>query len=160
MMRNNLERVTIVLTKEQHQRFKELSRKTHGSLSEFIRMAGENATNKNKTDVLTIRSIIKKLELTSDIIQQIDERLKKTENGTEYLVDKIGNKIEKIADIIEKLLLQKGELSIPEIGTYLPYTQEEIISAIERLEEKFAIVRIRRDAAPSRWKIRGDKYTE
>lgn len=158
VMRDNLERVTIVLTKEQHQRFKEFANKCHGSLSQFLRMAGENEADDNKhTQMLNLRPIIKKLEKNSDKIKQIEEKLNRTEKGTEYIVNKIGNITDKIGDDIEKLLLHKPKLSIPEIGTYLPYTQEEIISAIERLEEKFVVTRIRRDDAPSRWKIRGDK---
>ncbi len=156
-MRDNLERVTIVLTKEQHQRFKEYSKRYHGSLSQFLRMAGENEADENNgSDVLNLRPIIKKLEMIGSIVQQMDERLKRTESGTNYVVDKLGSKIEKVAEDIAEILLHKGHLSIPEMGNYLPYTQEEIISGVEKLEGKFAIIRIKQLTAPSKWKIRGD----
>ena len=156
-MRDNLERVTIVLTKEQHQRFKEYSKRYHGSLSQFLRMAGENEADENNgSDMLNLRPIIKKLEMIGSIVQQMDERLKRTESGTNYVVDKLGSKIEKVAEDIAELLLHKGQLSIPEMGNYLPHTQEEIISGVEKLEGKFAIIRIEQLTAPSKWKIRGD----
>ena len=158
MIRDNLERVNIVLTKEQHRRFKEYAKKYHGSLSQFLRMAGENESDENNgADVFNLRPVIKKLETNGNIIQQIDERLKRTEKGTDYIVDKLGSKIEKIADDIEELLLHRGKLSVPEIGNYLPYTQEEIISGIEKLEEKFAVIRVKQLNAPSKWKIRGNE---
>jgi len=158
MMRDNLERVTIVLTKEQHRRFKEYARRYHGSLSQFLRMAGENEADENNgSDVLNLRPIIKKLKMIGDTVQQMDERLKRTESGTDYVVDKLGSKIEKVAEDIADLLLHKGKLSIPEIANYLPYNQEEIISGVEKLEDKLAIVRIKQINSPSKWKIRGDK---
>jgi len=158
MMRDNLERVTIVLTKEQHRRFKEYARRYHGSLSQFLRMAGENEADENNgSDVLNLRPIVKKLKMVGDTVQQMDERLKRTESGTDYVVDKLGSKIEKVAEDIAELLLHKGKLSIPEIANYLPYNQEEIISGVEKLEDKLAIVRIKQINSPSKWKIRGDK---
>jgi len=158
MMRDNLERVTIVLTKEQHRRFKEYARRYHGSLSQFLRMAGENEADENNgSDVLNLRPIIKKLKMIEDTVQQMDERLKRTESGTDYVVDKLGSKIEKVAEDIAELLLHRGKLSIPEIANYLPYNQEEIISGVEKLEDKLAIVRIKQINSPSKWKIRGDK---
>ena len=160
-MRDNLERVTIVLTKEQHKRFKEYSRKFHGSLSQFLRLAGENETDEGKkADMFDLRPIIKKLEANGNLIQQMEDRLKKTEKGTDYIVGKLGNNVDKIADNVEELLLHKGKLSIPEMGNYLPYTQEEIISAVERLEERFAIVSIKRLSSPSKWNIRGDDHDD
>ena len=157
IMRDNLERVNIVLTKEQHKRFKELAKKCHGSLSQYLRLAGENESDENKyAQMLNLRPIIKKLETNSEMIKQIEEKLKITEKAVEYVVDKIGNKTEKIADDIEKLLLQKNKLSVPEMVNYLPYSQEEIISGVENLEEKFVIEKISRPNGPSKWKIRGD----
>lgn len=158
MMRDNLERVTVVLTKEQHRRFKEYARRYHGSLSQFLRMAGENEADENNgSDVLNLRPIIKKLKMIGDTVQQVDARLKRIESGTDYVVDKLGSKIEKVAEDIAELLLHKGKLSIPEIANYLPYNQEEIISGVEKLEDKLAIVRIKQINSPSKWKIRGDK---
>jgi hypothetical protein len=156
-MRDNLEKVTIVLTKEQHQRFRELAKKCHGSLSQYLRLAGENLADENKyAQALNFRQIIKKLETNSNIIDQIEEKLKRTEKQTEYIVNKIGDKTEKIADDIEELLLKKSNLSVPEMINYLPYSQEEIISGIEKLEERFLIEKISRPNAPSKWRIRGD----
>ena len=61
-MRDNLERVNIVLTKEQHKRFKELSKKCHGSLSQYLRLAGENEADENKyAQMLNLRPIINKI---------------------------------------------------------------------------------------------------
>ena len=156
-MRDNLERVNIVLTKEQHKRFREYAQKYHGSLSQFLRLAAENESDDNDAFMINLRPIIKKLDELEDFSHQILEKIDKIYHGAEYLVDRLGNKSGKIADDIEKLLLQKGiGLSIPEIGKYLPYKQEEIISGIEKLVDEFAIVKIERVNAPSMWRIRGE----
>lgn len=157
-MRDNLERVTIVLTKEQHRRFKEYAKKFHGSLSQFLRMAGENEANRSDdADVINLRPIVKELGIIRGKVEQIDERVKRIKGEINYVVEKLGNKTEKIADDIEELLLHKGKLSVPEMENYIPYTQEEIVSGVEKLEEKFTVVRIKRLSAPSKWKIRGDE---
>ena len=156
-MRDHLERVTIVLTKEQHQRFREFSKKCHGSLSQFLRMAAENETDQNKDAyMVNFRPIIKKLETLEGEFQQIIGKIQKIERGTDYAINRLGSRYELICEDIENLLLEKGiELSIPEIGNYLPYTQEEVISGIEKLEERFSLIKIERNSAPSKWKIRG-----
>ena len=157
-MRDHLERVTIVLTKEQHKRFKEYSKRCHGSLSQFLRMAAENETDENKDAyMVNFRPIIKKLEMIENMIHQVEGKLQKMERGTEYAIDRLGSKNDKVSDEIEQLLINtRNELSVPEIGNYLSYSQEEIISGIEKLEERFAIIRIERIYATSKWKIRGD----
>ena len=156
-MRDHLERVTIVLTKEQHQRFREYSKRCHGSLSQFLRMAAENETDENKDAyMVNFRPIIKKLEIMECLFHQIEGRLQKIERGTDYAIDRLGSHTEEVSEDVENLLLKKGiELSIPEIGNYLPYNQEEIISAIEKLDERFAVIKIERASGPSKWKIRG-----
>lgn len=162
-MRDNLERVNIVLTKEQHARFKEYARRYHGSLSQFLRMAGENQIEDNNgVDDLKLRPIVEKLEKIVDSVQKIDGRLKRVEKETGFVVEKLGSKDEKVADDIERLLLEKGiKLSIPEIRNYLPYSQEEIISGMERLEMDFVVLKIPEINAPSKWIIRGcDSYDE
>lgn len=157
-MRDNLERVTIVLTKEQHHRFKEYARRYHGSVSQFIRLAGLNEMDdNNNTEDLRFRPITEKLEETVSMIQNIYRRLQTIERGTDFVVERLGSKMDKIANDVEELLLSSGRMfSIPEITGYLQYEQEEIISGIEKLEERFSITRIRQINSPSKWKIRGD----
>ena len=159
MMRDNLERVSIVLMKDQHQRFKEYAKRCHGSLSQFLRMAAENEIDSNSgVDEVNLRPIIEILEGVRSMVQQIEGRLERIGRGTDFIIEKFGSRMEKVAGDVEELLLQKGNgLSIPEIGNYLPYNQNEIIQGIERLEEKFAVRRIEQVNAPSKWKIRGDK---
>lgn len=156
-MRDNLERVNIVLTKEQHVRFKEFARRFHGSLSQFMRMAAENQIiDDSGIDDLKLRPIVEELEKIRDSVQKINVRLRKMEKGTDFVVEKLGSKNEKVADDIERLLLEKGiKLSIPEIGNYLPYSQDEVISGMERLESDFVVSKIPEINAPSKWIIRG-----
>ena len=161
-MRNNLKRVTIVLTKDQHLKYKEYARKYHGSVSQFIRLAAEKAISDDIDLIdLRLRPIFEKLENINLSIDGSNKILHLLNRNTNFLVDKIGDKVEKIAYCIEKLLLSNNRpLSIPEITGYLPYTQEEIIDAIEFLEEKFYVERIKQLNSPSKWKIRGDKFAE
>ena len=157
-MRNNLRRVTIVMTKNGHARFREASRKYHGSLSQFVRMACENAIrNDGKSDALDFRSIVEKQGDIVNSIHEIEKRLQKVELGTGFLVDRFGSDLDKVACDIEGFLLNKNaSLSIPELRGYMQYEQEEIISGMEQLEERFAVERIRQVNGPSKWKIQGD----
>ena len=70
-MRDNLKRVTIVLTKNQHKKYKIYARKYHGSVSQFIRLAAETAINDDidKTD-LKLRPIFERLESITHAINQ------------------------------------------------------------------------------------------
>lgn len=157
LIRGNLRRVTIVLIKGQHTRFKEAARKYHGSLSQFLRLAGENEIRSDgRNDALNLRPIAEKQEITADSVKEIGKKLQRVELGMEFLVNKVGCRIEKVAYDIEDLLLNKNtDLSIPEIGNYLPFEQEEIIEAMEFLEEKFLVKRIEKLNAPSKWIVRG-----
>ena len=157
-MRDNLERVTIVLTKDQHLRFKEYAKRYHGSVSQFIRLAGDNEILGNSgNDDLKVRPIVEKMEKTGRLIQQIEVQLKKVERGINFVVRKIGTKEDQIAhEIAEILLSSDRSLSIPEITGYLAYKQEDVICGIEKLEERFAVTRIEQINSPSKWKIRGD----
>ncbi|GAH98643.1 unnamed protein product [marine sediment metagenome] len=46
------------------------------------------------------------------------------------------------------------------MGEYLPYEQSELLQGIERLEENFAVERIKRGNGLPKWGIRGGKYDE
>lgn len=157
-MRDNLERVTIVLGKEQHQRFKDYSKKYHGSVSQFLRHAGENELDENDgVDDFKLRPIFEQLEKTSTNVQVMQRTLQKLEKEIDSIAEQKRRKDEYIANHIEELLLSsKNKLSIPEIAGYLPYEQEMIIRGIEKLEERFVIVRIKQVNGMSKWKIRGD----
>ena len=159
-MRDNLERVHVVLTKDQHQRFKEYASRFHGSVSQFIRMASENElTSNSDKEELKLRPIYDKLNQMEIIVRSIERKLLRIEKVTEYLTQRIGTRGEKIAGDIEELLLaQNYGLSIPEMKGYLPYEQEELIRGIEYLEERFAVKRQGRINAPSKWMIRGNSH--
>ena len=157
-MRDNLERVTIVLGKEQHQRFKDYSKKYHSSVSQFLRFAGENELDENDgADDLKLRPIFEQLEKTSTNVQAMQRTLQKLEKEIDSITELKKRKDEYIAHHIEELLLSSGNsLSIPEITGYLPYEQEAIIRGIEKLEERFVVVRIKQVNGMSKWKIRGE----
>lgn len=79
-MRDDLERVNVVLTKEQHLRFREYSRRYQGSVSQFLRLAGEKELNRNNgTEELKLRPIFEQLEKTSTNVQAIQRTLQKLE---------------------------------------------------------------------------------
>ncbi len=157
-MRDNLERVTIVLGKEQHQRFRDYSKKYHSSMSHFLRHAGENEMDQDdKSEELKLRPLVERLEKTGAIIEVIQKTLQKLEKEIDSIAEQKRRKDEYITNHIEALLLSsRAKLSIPEIAGYLPYEQEAIIRGIEKLEERFIIKRIRQINGISKWSIRGD----
>lgn len=157
-MRDNLERVTIVLGKEQHQRYKDYSKKYHSSVSQFLRHAAENEMNQdNGVEELMLRPIFERLEKTNTDVQIIQRTLQKLEKEIDSIAEQKRRKDEYIANHIEELLLSsRTKLSIPEIAGYLPYEQEAIIRGIEKLEERFIITRIKQVNGISKWMIQGD----
>lgn len=157
-MRDTLERVTIVLSKEQHCRFREFARRYHGSVSQFLRMAAENAIDDGKDKgERSLLPLLRGLERTETALKQIDARISGIERQAGFLPSKSESKTEVIAEEIERFLLtSNGRFSVPELGGYLPYSQEEIVRGIELLEERFAVSRIKQVNGPSKWKIRGD----
>ena len=79
-MRDNLERVNIVLTKEQHKRFKKYAVRFHGSLSQFIRLAAENEINdEEKMETLYIQPVLKQMN-------QFNEKLELTRNALNSMI--------------------------------------------------------------------------
>lgn len=156
-MRDDLERVNVVLTKEQHQRFREYSRKYHGSVSQFLRLAGENEIDENDgVDELKLRPIFERLDKACVYIQNIQGMVQRLEREIDSNTRR-RRKNDYVASHIEELLSSvTSNLSIPEMTGYLPYEQEEIIRGIETLEERFAVIRIKQINGPSKWKIRGD----
>lgn len=161
-MRKGLKRINIVLTDEQHPRFREFARRYHGSLSQLLRAAAENEIERNQNggDTVeidaTLRPLVERLEELEKTVKMVEKRLEKTGRGVDFLVDRFGDKTEKISDDIEELLLREGrELSVPDMGDFLPYSQSEILHGIEKLEDEFAVVRAERENGPTRWKIKG-----
>ena len=162
-LRENLKRVNIVLTKEQAERYTEFAKKCHGSRSQFLRMAAENAIERGQNgggtaeiDV-TLRPLVERLEEVEKAVKRIENRLVKTEKGVDFLVDKSGSRIDKVADDVEKVLEEHGgELGVPDIGDLLPYTQSEIIRGLEKLEEEFAVKRAENEKGIPKWRIRGE----
>lgn len=162
-LRENLKRVQIVLTKEQAERYKEFAKKCHGSRSQFLRMAAENEIERGQNgggtaeiDV-TLRPLVERLEEVEKAVKRIENRLVKTEKGVDFLVDKSGSRIDKVADDVEKVLEEHGgELGVPDIGDLLPYTQSEIIRGLEKLEEEFAVKRAENEKGVTKWRLRGE----
>jgi tetrahydromethanopterin S-methyltransferase subunit G len=153
----------VVLTKDQARRFKEFAEKHHVSRSQFLRAAAEKEIERtqNGGDPVEIdsslRPIVERLEKVEKAVARIEGRLDKTEKGVDFLVGKFGDRIEKVADDIEELLLREGrELSVPDIGDFLTaYSQEEILQGIEKLEDEFVVVRVERENGVTKWRIRG-----
>jgi hypothetical protein len=163
-LRENLERVNIVLTKDQARRFKEFAKKYHGSRSQFLRAAAENEIGKGRNGGDTVeidsslRPLVERLEVVEGSVKRIENKLEKWGNGVDFLVGKSGSIIEKVADDIEQLLLKEGkELSVPDIGDFLTtYSQSEILRGFEKLEDEFAVMRVERENGVTKWKIRGE----
>jgi len=163
-LRDNLKRVNISgLTEEQHQRFKKYAKSYHGSFSQLVRVAAENEIERSQNGGgtaeigVTLRPLVEGLENVEKAVERIANRLEKVERGVDFLVDKWGSRIEKVADDVEKLLEERGDaLSVPEIGDFLPYSQNEIIKALEKLEDEFVVVRVERENGPTKWRIRGE----
>lgn len=165
-LRDNLKRVNIILTKEEHPRFKKHAEKHyHNSLSQFARASMEIEIERHQNgggivdiDVI-LRPLVERLEEVEKAVNQIANGVEKTERGVDLLVGRFGSRIEKVADDVEKLLEERGEaLSVPEIGDFLPYSQDEIIRALEKLEDEFAVVRVESEKRPTRWRIRGGAH--
>ena len=156
-VRDDLERVNVVLTKEQHQRFRLYSRKYHGSVSQFLRLAGEKELDESDgADDLKLRPIYERLDKTCAFTQSIQGTVQRLEREMEFIT-RMRRRNDYVANHIEEFLSTvTNDLSIPEITGYLPYDQEQIVRGIEILEERFAVIRIKQVNGPSKWKIRSD----
>ncbi len=154
-MRDNLERVNIVLTKEQHKRFKKYAVRFHGSLSQFIRLAAENEINdEEKMEALYIQPVLKemnkfneKLDFTKKSLNSIISHLKVNTSNKKFISE----------EIIQLLLKHEESLSIPGMLEYLPFQQQDLIEGIEELLDTCSVREIPRPNAPSKWTIIGDR---
>jgi len=155
-MRETLIRVNIILLKDQHQRFQEYARRYHGSLSQFLRLAGENEIDKQEdTNEYYLRPVIEQQERLYQELKKIDTQLKIDHTGQSNSIAKMNTK--KIALEIEEILLSSdATLSVPEIGEYLACSQDDIITAVEWLLDHGRINRMKQINAPSKYRVPGD----
>lgn len=163
-MRENLKRLCIIFPKNLIQLADEHKGRYHGSRSQLLRQAlieHIDGLNDEEDGVAQMRPFVEGMENLEKTVEKIERGLMKQGRGTEFLVENLGGGAQKVARDIESLLLGKGEaLSIPEMGEYLPYEQSELLRGIERLEENFAVERIKRGNGLPKWGIRGGKYDE
>jgi hypothetical protein len=154
-MRDNLERVNIVLTKEQHARFKEYSIRYHGSLSQFLRLAAESELDRSeKLEIIYVQPVLKRLDQLVSSQDRMNEILTKNISN---MLKTSKNARKKIADDILNLLLGIDKLiGVPEMVEYLPYNQDEIIDGLEELIDTYSIKEIPQPNAPSKWQLIGD----
>jgi hypothetical protein len=157
-MREELIRTNIVLTREQHIRFKQYAKRYHGSLSQFLRLSAENEINDQKdTNDFHLRPIIEKIGQIQQELKQLSTQLHDFKMRNAPHNDSRNSIIQSMALEAEHLLLSSDTpLTIPEINEYLSYPPEQIIQSIEWLLDRGYIERIHRVNAPSKWKIRGD----
>jgi len=157
-MRSNLIRVNIILTKEQHQRFKNYAKRYHGSLSQFLRLAAENEIdNQEDANSFYFRPMIENQEKIIKSLNVIAQQIKKIERIPSSIQDLKSFNNQSIASEIEHILLMtESPLSVPDIMEFLTYSQEEIIEGIEWLLDRCLITQIKRINAPSKYKLRGD----
>ena len=163
-MRDNLKRVNIVLTKEQIPRFREAAKRCHGSVSQFLRMAAENELERGRNGGGTaeidvaLRPLVDRLENLEKAVERIENKVVKNEKGIDFLVDMYGGRIEKVARDVKRLFEERGgELSVPDMGDFLPYGQDELIKAVEKLEDDdFMLVRVEHEKGITKWRLRGE----
>lgn len=159
-MRDALTRVNIVLLKDQHERFKQYAQQYHGSLSQFLRLAGENEIDQQEnTNAFLLRPILEQQEKLHSSIEKINQQMKSNydiiSGATGFF--QIQHKV--IALEIEHLLLSVDtSLSIPELGEYLPYSQDNLISGIEWLIDHARVKRLKQINAPSKYRLTGDNH--
>jgi hypothetical protein len=156
-MRKKLTRVNIILSKDQHERFKEYAKRYHGSLSQFLRLAGENEIdNQEDTTDFHFRPIIELEEKNHQVIQKIEKQIKSLKTSSDFASNASHSKKAIIADGIEQILLHnENSLTVPEIQEYLSYSSEDLILGIEWLLDHKKIEQIERINAPSKWSIKG-----
>ena len=157
-MRDTLIRVNIVLLKEQHQRFQEYAQRYHGSLSQFLRLAGENEIDQHEdTNEIYLRPIMEQQEKLQQALKKINHQLKSTRDSIYQSTDFNQMNIKKIALEIEEILFSSDTpLSIPEIREYISHSQDDLITGIEWLLDHGRIKRMKQINAPSKYKITGD----
>lgn len=157
-VREKLIRVNIVLSKEQHERFKDFAKRYHGSLSQFLRMSGENEIrDQDDNSELILRPIIERQDKTMKTLEKISQQLNKGQNNLGFGKYSNFSYRQLTAFEIERVLLKNElPLSVPEILEYVSYSQEEVIDGIEYLLDRGQLTRIKRINAPSKYKIRGD----
>lgn len=155
-MRDTLIRVNIILLKEQHRRFQEYARRYHGSLSQFLRLAGENEIDSQEdTQDFRLRPIMEQQEKLYQAISKIDHQLKTSPTIQSSTLAK--RNIQKVALEVEEVLLSTdASLSVPELGGYLSYSQEDLITGIEWLLDRGRIKRMKQINAPSKYRVPGD----
>jgi hypothetical protein len=153
-----LKRVNIVLSKEQHNRFKDYSKRYHGSLSQFLRFAGENAIDKANDDLdFLFRPIMMKQDEGQNLMEIILQKIKTLQSNNNHQFASYQEPAI-IAELETILLESNNPLSVPEIMDYTSYPQQEIIKGIEWLLDQCQISRMERMNAPSKYKIRGVSY--
>lgn len=157
-MRDTLIRVNIVLLKEQHKRFQEYAQRYHGSLSQFLRLAGENEIDQHEdTNEIYLRPIMEQQEKLQQALKKINHQLKSTQDSIYQSTDFNQMKIKKIALEIEEILFSSDTpLTIPEIREYISHSQDDLITGIEWLLDHGCIKRMKQINAPSKYKITGD----
>jgi hypothetical protein len=149
-MRDKLTRVNIILSKEQHDRFKHYAKRYHGSLSQLLRVSAENEMDRQEENtVMYLRSLIE----GQSKLQQHMEHMKNNTTKKET-----SNTIPTTAREIRSILMSsETPLSIPDLTDYMNIPPEEMITAIEWLLDHCIITTIQRTNAPSQYKIRGIK---
>ncbi|KXB08199.1 hypothetical protein AKJ58_00595 [candidate division MSBL1 archaeon SCGC-AAA385D11] len=161
-MRDNLKRVCIIFPEDLIQLADEYKNKYHGSRSQLLREAlieYVERLEKEEDERAEMRPLVRKLEDLGKSVERIDNKVGKFRSEAEFSSGGSQKGTPKLASEIERLLLEKGEaLTVPEMGEYLPYEQEELIEGVEWLEENFAVERIEPKNVLTKWRIRGYEY--
>lgn len=156
-MRETLIRVNIILLKDQHERFKKYAQRYHGSLSQFLRLAGENEIDKQEdTNALILQPLMEQQEKLYQGIRKVDQQVK-----LNYDVISSSNKLsqmhrKQIALEIEELLISIDDpVTIPEMGEYISHPPDDLVQGVEWLLDHGRIRQIEQINAPSKYRIMG-----
>lgn len=154
-MRDNLKRVCIVFPEDLIELADEYKNRYHGSRSQLLREAlieYVDGLEEEEDEEDEMRPLVRRMEGLEKSVEKASSKVTKQ-------VKEIGSlqrgTSRKVAGDIEDLLLEKGGgLTIPDMGDYLPYDQNELIEGVERLEEVFAVERIEPENSLPEWRIR------
>lgn len=160
IVRDNLVRANIVLTKNLKKKLKKRAENTHGSVSHYLREAAIEKMNgeseSNEVGTTDLDPVLERMEETDNRIDQIESKLENLEEKIGLLVEEKEENTEEVADAVEDVLIESGKpLSISELVDQLSYRENEIRKGLERLEDVFVVKKIEKEDEVTKWKIKG-----